>query len=37
MRLRLHDLGYLLAYSTAMLPFAVLALYRLGVSLDLAA
>ncbi len=37
MRLRLHDLGYLLAFSTALLPWGALGLHRLGLPLDLAA
>ena len=37
MRLRLHDLGYLLALGTALLPWGALGLHRLGLPLDLAA
>ncbi len=37
MRLRLHDLGYLLALGIALLPWGALELHRLGLPLDLAA
>ena len=37
MRVRLHDLGYLLAFGTALLPWGALELHRLGLPLDLAA
>ena len=37
MRLRPHDLGYLLAFGTALLPWGALGLHRLGLPLGIAA